>query len=72
MTKIVKHLLLSLLILCITTLAYGKDTKADNAHYANDGSNTGPNASKYQQFLLNKQGGEILPYVSDIQIIDRK
>lgn len=32
----------------------------------------GPNASKSQQFLLNKQGGGILPYVSDIQIIDRK
>ncbi|STY88575.1 hypothetical protein [Moraxella bovis] len=36
----IKHPLLSLLILCITTLAYGKDTKADNAHYTNDGSNT--------------------------------
>lgn len=36
----IKHILLSLLILCITTLAYGKDTKADNAHYTNDGSNT--------------------------------
>lgn len=36
----IKHLLLSLLILCVTTLAYGKDTKVDNVHYANDGSNT--------------------------------
>ncbi|WP_332770756.1 two-partner secretion domain-containing protein [Pseudomonas sp. ESBL1] len=32
----------------------------------------GPDASKSQQFLLNKQGGEHLPVVKNIEILDRK
>jgi hypothetical protein len=32
----------------------------------------GPDASKSQQFLLNKQGGQHLPEVKNILIIDRK
>jgi len=32
----------------------------------------GPDASKSQQFLLNKQGGEHLPEVKNITILDSK
>lgn len=32
----------------------------------------GPDANKSQQFLLNKQGGEHLPAIENIKIIDRK
>lgn len=32
----------------------------------------GPDASKSQQFMLNKQGGERLPVVKNIEILDKK
>ncbi|WP_223815934.1 two-partner secretion domain-containing protein [Pseudomonas chlororaphis] len=32
----------------------------------------GPDASKSQQFLLNKQGGEHLPEIKNIEVLDRK
>ncbi|MCQ9424353.1 DUF637 domain-containing protein [Pseudomonas sp. LJDD11] len=32
----------------------------------------GPDASKSQQFLLNKQGGEHLPAIKNIEILDKK
>ncbi|WP_422662695.1 hypothetical protein [Pseudomonas viridiflava] len=32
----------------------------------------GPDAGKSQQFLLNKQGGEYLPAIKNIEILDRK
>ncbi|WP_438811675.1 hypothetical protein [Pseudomonas poae] len=32
----------------------------------------GPDAGKSQQFLLNKQGGEHLPAIKNIEILDGK
>lgn len=32
----------------------------------------GPDASKSQQYLLNKQGGEHLPEVKNITVLDSK
>lgn len=32
----------------------------------------GPDASKSQQFMLNKQDGERLPVVKNIEILDKK
>lgn len=32
----------------------------------------GPDAGKSQQFLLNKQGGEYLPAIKNIEILDGK
>jgi hypothetical protein len=32
----------------------------------------GPDEGKSQQFLLNKQGGEHLPTVKNIEILDKK
>jgi filamentous hemagglutinin len=32
----------------------------------------GPDASKSQQFMLNKQGGSQLPEVKNITVVDKK